>query len=80
MIDEGDEDKLTLAEIYAEAMGPHRVAKQCLELRRPLSLGGRMSLGRKLPYQNFHFQFWGSSTSSTYEDSEAVSFEHAPDT
>jgi len=47
MIDADDEDTLTLAEIYAEVMGPDGVAKRCLGPGRPFWLGGRMSLGPK---------------------------------
>lgn len=47
MIDEGDGDTLTLAEVYAEVMGPDGVVKGCLGPGRPPSLGGRMSLGPK---------------------------------
>lgn len=46
-IDEDDEDTLTLAEIYAEVMGPDGLVKQCLGPGRPPSLGGRMALGPK---------------------------------
>ncbi len=45
MIDGDDEDRLTLAEVYAQVMGPDGVVKGCLGPGRPPSLGGRMSLG-----------------------------------
>lgn len=44
---DGDEDVLTLAEIYAELLGPDGVMKQCLGQRRLPAIGGRMVLGAK---------------------------------
>lgn len=46
-VSEDDEDTLTLAEIYAEVMGPDGVVKQCLGPGKPPGLGGRMLLGMK---------------------------------
>ena len=47
VLGEGDEDVLTLAEVYAELMGPDGLLKNCLgQVRRP-PIGGRMSLGGK---------------------------------
>lgn len=47
MINEDDEDTLTLAEIYAELLGPDGLMKQCLGQVRSPAIGGRMSLGAK---------------------------------
>ena len=47
VIDEEDEDTLTLAEIYAELLGPDGVMKQCLGQVRLPAIGGRMSFGEK---------------------------------
>lgn len=47
MINEDDEDTLTLAEIYAELLGPDGVMKQCLGQTRSPAIGGRMSFGTK---------------------------------
>lgn len=47
MVNEDDEDTMTLGEIYAELMGPDGVVKQCVGPGRPPGLGGRMFLGRK---------------------------------
>ena len=47
VIDENDEDTLTLAEIYAGLLGPDGVIKQCLGQVRLPAIGGRMSLGEK---------------------------------
>ena len=47
VINENDEDTLTLAEIYAELLGPDGVIKQCLGQVRSPAIGGRMSLGEK---------------------------------
>ena len=41
----GDEDTLTLAEIYAEVLGPDGLAKQCLAPRRQPALGGTIKMG-----------------------------------
>lgn len=47
MLDEHDEDVLTLAEVYAELLGPMGVMKQCLGQVRMPAIGGRMTLGPK---------------------------------
>lgn len=47
VINEDDEDTLTLAEIYAELLGPDGLMKQCLGQTRSPAIGGRMSLGAK---------------------------------
>ena len=47
MINEDDEDTLTLAEIYAELLGPDGLMKNCLGQKRLPAIGGRMSLGPK---------------------------------
>ncbi len=47
MLNELDEDVLTLAEVYAELMGPDGVMKRCLGQVRSPAIGGRMVLGRK---------------------------------
>ena len=41
----GVEDTLTLAEIYAEVLGPDGLAKQCLAPKRQPALGGTMKMG-----------------------------------
>lgn len=47
VVDEEGEDVLTLAEVYAELLGPDGVMKNCLgQVRRP-AIGGRMALGTK---------------------------------
>ncbi len=47
VINEDDEDELTLAEVYAELLGPDGVMKQCLGQVRMPAIGGRMSVGGK---------------------------------
>lgn len=40
-----DEPKLSLAEVYAESMGPDGVMKNCFGQKRSPPLGGKMQLG-----------------------------------
>ena len=47
MVDEGDVDTLTLAEIYAELLGPDGVMKRCLGQVMMPAIGGRVVVGRK---------------------------------
>ena len=47
MLNEDDEVTLTLAEVYAEVLGPDGVMKQCLGQVRSPAIGGRMALGDK---------------------------------
>ena len=47
VIDEDDEDVLTLAELYAEVLGPDGVMKNCLGQLKMPAIGGRMSIGAK---------------------------------
>lgn len=47
VISEEGEDVLTLAEVYAELLGPDGVMKNCLGQVRMPAIGGRMSLGAK---------------------------------
>ena len=44
-INEDDEVTMTLAEIYAEVLGPDGVMKLCLGQVRLPAIGGRMSVG-----------------------------------
>lgn len=46
-ISEDDEVTMTLAEIYAELLGPDGVMKQCLGQVRLPAIGGRMSVGAR---------------------------------
>ena len=45
---EHDEDTMSLADVYAEIMGPDGLVKRCLGLENPEPLGGMMSLGPKM--------------------------------
>lgn len=47
ILDEDDEETMTLGEIYAEVLGPDGVIKQCLGQVRAPAIGGRMVLGAK---------------------------------
>lgn len=47
MLDENDEDTLTLGQLYGEAMGPDGLVKNCLGQKRLPAVGGRMTLGPK---------------------------------
>ena len=47
MLNEDNEDVLTMAEVYAEVVGPDGLIKQCLGQRRLPAIGGRMTLGPK---------------------------------
>ena len=47
MLNASDEDTLTMAEVYAEVVGPDGLIKQCLGQVRQPAIGGRMSLGPK---------------------------------
>ena len=47
MLNEEQEDTLTLGEVYAELLGPEGVIKNCLGQVRPPAIGGRMVLGPK---------------------------------
>lgn len=46
-VGEEEEDVLTLAEVYAEVLGPDGVLKQCLGQVRMPAIGGRMAVGSK---------------------------------
>ena len=47
MLNEEDEDTLTMAEIYAQVVGPDGLVKQCLGQKKLPAIGGRSILGRK---------------------------------
>lgn len=47
VVGEEDEDEMTLAEVYAELLGPDGVMKNCLGQRRAPAIGGRMTVGRR---------------------------------
>lgn len=47
VVEEEEEDVLTLAEVYAEVLGPDGVMKNCLGQVRGPAIGGRMAVGEK---------------------------------
>ena len=45
MLEDDDEEVVSLADIYANVLGPDGLAKTCLGQLLPKALGGRMLLG-----------------------------------
>lgn len=47
VVDPGDEEVITLGQVYAEVLGPDGLAKNCLGQRGIPAIGGKMTIGRK---------------------------------